>query len=132
MEEPARKRVLVIDDDATIRAIVAETLRGEGYLVQEASDGAAGLDQVRADPPDLVLLDIRMAGMDGMGFLDELHQTPSSREIPIVLITGTPELPDTPHERGIKAVLTKPFDVGLLTAMVERLVRAGVSSDQDE
>ena len=132
MEEPARKRVLVIDDDATVRAIVAETLRGEGYRVEEAADGTAGLEKVGADPPDLVLLDIRMAGMDGMQFLRELHQTSSSKEVPIIIITGTPELPDSAHEHGIKAVLTKPFDLGLLTAMVERLVRAGGGSDEDE
>lgn len=131
VEEPAQKRVLVIDDDATVRAIVAETLRGEGYRVEEAADGAAGLQEVRAAPPDLVLLDIRMAGMDGMQFLDELHQTSGSTEVPIIIITGTPELPESAHEHGIKAVLTKPFDVGLLTAMVERLVRLGGRSDDE-
>src|SRR4029078_11347580 len=90
VEEPARKRVLVIDDDARVRAIVAETLRGEGYRVEEAADGAAGLDEVRSDPPHLVLLDMRMAGMDGMQFLDELHQTSGATEVPIIIITGTP------------------------------------------
>jgi CheY-like chemotaxis protein len=132
VEEPAQKRVLVIDDDPTVRAIVAETLRGEGYSVEEAADGGVGLEAVGADKPDLVLLDIRMAGMDGMQFLDELHRASSSTEVPIIIITGTPELPESAHEHGIKAVLTKPFDVGLLTAMVERLVRTGGRSDHGD
>jgi CheY-like chemotaxis protein len=130
VEELARKRVLVIDDDATVRSIIAETLRGEGYRVDQAADGAEGLDQVRTDSPDLILLDMHMAGVDGLQFLDQLRQFPGAAEIPIVVVTGTPELPDGANERGIKAVLTKPFDVGLLTVMVERLVRAVDPTEQ--
>jgi CheY-like chemotaxis protein len=119
-----RRRVLVIDDDVAIRSIVAETLRGEGYRVDEASSGSEGLDHLHADSPDLILLDVQMPGLDGIGFVDQLHQKSGVADIPILILTATPELPQAAHEHGIKAVLTKPFDIGLLTAMVERLVRA--------
>jgi CheY-like chemotaxis protein len=128
MEDAPRRRVLVIDDDAAVRSIIAETLRGEGYRVDEAGSGAEGLERLRAEPPDLILLDVQMPGMNGIGFVDQLHQEAGTTDIPIVILTATPELPESAQEHGIKAVLTKPFDIGLLTAMVERLVRA---SDTD-
>src|SRR5579859_1250603 len=56
----------------------------------------------------MVLLDMRMAVMDGMEFLDELHQTSGATDVPIIIITGTPELPESAHEHCVKAVLTKP------------------------
>jgi CheY-like chemotaxis protein len=129
VEEAARKRVLVIDDDATVRSMLAETLRGEGYAVDQAANGTEGLDRLRAETPDLILLDIHMPGLDGIGFLDEYRQRSSAVEIPIVIVTATPELPEAASELGIKAVLTKPFDIGLLTAMVERLLRAADAAE---
>jgi CheY-like chemotaxis protein len=123
VHELERRRLLVIDDDATLRAVVAETLRGDGYRVDEAANGAEALDRLRADPPDLILLDLQMPGLDGFGFLDQYKQS-GAPDIPIVVITATPELPEAARDLGVKAVLTKPFDIGLLTAMVERLARA--------
>jgi two-component system nitrogen regulation response regulator GlnG len=70
-----------------------------------------------------------MPGLDGIGFVDQVQQESGTANIPILILTATPELPASAHERGIKAVLTKPFDIGLLTAMVERILRA---ADTDE
>jgi DNA-binding response OmpR family regulator len=116
--------MLLVDDDASLRAVVAETLRGEGYVVDEAGDGAEGLDQLRARRPDLVLLDLAMPLVDGHGFLTESCAEADRGDIPIVIVSATPSLPEAPQELGVKAVLLKPFDLGVLLAMVERFARA--------
>src|SRR5438067_1467898 len=116
-EAGSSKRILLVDDDASLRAVVAETLRGEGYAVDEASDGAEALEQLRAAPPDLVLLDLAMPVVDGHGFIAAWHAQENRGDIPIIILSATPALPDAPQEAGVKAILLKPFDVGVLLAM---------------
>ena len=123
-EGGSSKRILLVDDDASLRAVVAETLRGEGYAVDEASDGVEALEQLRAAPPDLVLLDLAMPILDGHGLIAAWRAEEERAEIPIVIVSATPTLPDTPQEAGVKALLLKPFDLGVLLAMVERFTRA--------
>ena len=124
MEDKASPLVLIVDDDETIRSILAETLKGEGYRVDEASNGEKGLERVRAAVPDLILLDIVMPVLDGYQFLEQLQREHTTLEIPIVLLSATHALPETAHAVGVKAVLTKPFDVGVLLAIADRLTRA--------
>ena len=121
MTEAAARRILVIDDDSAVRSILAETLRGEGYLVDEAAHGAAGLEQVQVSTPDLILLDILMPVLDGYEFLERLRDVRGEQPIPVLLVSATHALPESPHELGVKAVLIKPFDVGMLVTMVDRL-----------
>ncbi|HLZ25141.1 MAG TPA: response regulator [Ktedonobacterales bacterium] len=123
MDEASAPLILVIDDDDAVRSIVAETLKGEGYRVDEASNAAAGLMRVKSGPPDLILLDIVMPVNDGYHFLERLRREGNEAEIPIILVSATHALPDAPHDLGVRAVLTKPFDVGILLAIVERLTR---------
>ena len=125
MVEGSLQRVLVVDDDHAVRSIVAETLRGEGYQVDEANNGAAALEQLQAVEPDVILLDIVMPVVDGYEFLERLRQERDIASIPIVLVSATHALPDAAHELGVRAVLTKPFDMGMLVAIVDRLARPG-------
>ena len=118
------KRVLLVDDEAPLRAVVAETLRGEGYVVDEASNGADAIDRLRAARPDLVLLDLSMPVLDGHGFIEQCLAETGGVEIPIVIVSATPAMPDASHEMGVKAVLLKPFDLAVLLAMVHRFTRA--------
>jgi two-component system, chemotaxis family, chemotaxis protein CheY len=123
--EVSLPRVLVVDDDGAVRSIVAETLRGEGYQVDEANNGAAALEQLQAVAPDVILLDIVMPVIDGYEFLERLRQEGGIADIPIVLVSATHALPDAAHNLGVRAVLTKPFDMGILVAIVDRLARPG-------
>ena len=125
MVEGSVQRVLVVDDDDAVRSIVAETLRGEGYQVDEANNGAAALERLQADAPDVILLDIVMPVIDGYEFLKRLHQAGGMADIPIVLVSATHALSDAAHDLGVRAVLTKPFDMGMLVAIVDRLARQG-------
>jgi two-component system, sensor histidine kinase and response regulator len=82
------KRILVIDDEAELRELAAETLRHGGYKADAAPDGAAGLALAFEDPPDLVLCDLQMDGLDGYQVLASLRRNPRTAVIPVIFLTG--------------------------------------------
>ena len=81
---------LVIDDDEIERYVAAHILRSLGLLVTEAQDGTSGLRLAREQPPDVIVLDLRMPGIDGFGVLEELHGDPSTAGIPVIIQTAKP------------------------------------------
>lgn len=107
--------VLIIDDDAQIRRLVSMVLKDEGFEVHTASDGIEGLDLVPAVDPDVIVLDMRMPGLDGAGFLDG-YRTRFERRAPVVLLSG--DTSDRPRELGVSIVLRKPFDIDELVDAV--------------
>jgi CheY-like chemotaxis protein len=121
--DAAPPRILLIDDEAALRAVVAETLRGEGFVVDEAANGVEGLERLHAARPDLILLDLAMPVLDGHGFVERCQTESGGADIPIVIVSATPTLPDAPQAVGVKAVLVKPFDLAVLLAMVDRFTR---------
>lgn len=129
MEDAAAPLILVVDDDQAIRSILVETLKGEGYRVDEANNGAEALERVEAAVPDLILLDIVMPVLDGFAFLDRLIGDRGAADLPIVLLSATHALPEGAQTVGVKALLTKPFDMGMLLAIVDRLTRASRSNN---
>jgi CheY-like chemotaxis protein len=80
--------VLVVDDEESVRRLIVETLSSEGYSLREAADGHAALAAIRAQPPDAVLLDLLMPGLDGFGVLEQLRQDPELLDLPVVVLTG--------------------------------------------
>lgn len=117
-----RGRVLVIDDDADVRALVVGLLERAGYEVNEASDGRDGLRAVFSDRPDLVLLDVTMPGLDGWGTLERIREL---TDVPVLMVTARSD--ELEKVRGLKAgaddYLTKPFGRQELLARVEALLR---------
>jgi len=117
-----RGRVLVIDDDGDVRALVAGLLNRAGYEVNEASDGRDGLRAVFSDRPDLVLLDVTMPGLDGWGTLERIREL---TDVPVLMVTALSD--ELEKVRGLKAgaddYLTKPFGRQELLARVEALLR---------
>ena len=105
--------ILIIDDDDTIRACVADLLRWEGYEVQSATNGADAL-ALLAEPggaaPDLILLDVNMPIMDGRAFARDYRRRPGPHA-PIVVMTAAPDAAERAAELEAQAVLSKPFDV---------------------
>ncbi|MDX6272654.1 MAG: hypothetical protein QOD28_3877 [Acidobacteriota bacterium] len=79
---------LVVEDDEAARTLLVRALEQAGWRVREASDGRAALEQVAAEWPQLILLDLMMPGMDGFEFVQELHKLPSGSSIPVVVITA--------------------------------------------
>lgn len=107
------RRVLVVDDDDAIREVAQMTLElVAGWQVELASSGREAVDLCRADPPDVVLLDVMMPTMDGPATFAELQADARTRGVPVVLLTAKVQ----PAERrrweglGVAGVLTKPFD----------------------
>ena len=119
-------RILVVDDDNVLRASISRILEDEGYTVDNAADGASALDIVQANPPDAILLDVMMPGMNGRQFLTELRGTANQQEIPVVVMTALQGLGDRALEYGANDIVEKPFDIDeLLNKVALALFRSG-------
>lgn len=129
-----RQRILVVDDDETSVAILRTFLEEGGFEVEAASDGETALASIEADPPDLVLLDIVMPGLNGYEVLQNLRGRPETRLLPVVLLTAL----DTVEEkvRGLEAgaddYLTKPYRRDELLARIRTQLRLKVLRDEVE
>ena len=114
-------RILVVDDDQTIREMVRIILEAAAFDVGEANDGVDGLMQVEAFKPDLILLDLMMPGLDGYTVCRTLKEEPATRAIPVIVFTASPD-PDL-HRRvyaaGAVGCLTKPFRPEGLLAVIQ-------------
>jgi CheY-like chemotaxis protein len=116
-------QILVVEDDAAIRALVSEVLRDDGYEVSEATNGAEALEYVGGHRPDLIVLDLMMPVMDGWTFVEECRRQSRCNEVPIVVTSASHDLPKTADKLrsyGVRTCLAKPFDVDGLLALVER------------
>lgn len=114
------RRVLVIDDDPTMRLLCSINLQGHGVVVLEAADGRLGLERARTEFPDLILTDVRMPGLDGFELAEELRRDERTRAIPLIFHSGevTPANEARARELGALAYLTKPFDLTALASLV--------------
>lgn len=113
--------ILVVDDDADIRAILALVLDADGHEVETASDGAAALVRLRRGPlPSLILLDMMMPRLDGEDLLRELRRDPGTARIPVVILTGHPAARRKASELGAAGCLEKPVELQELLSTVHR------------
>jgi CheY-like chemotaxis protein len=119
-----RPFVLVIDDEPAIRLLCRVNLEAEGMRVQEAGDGASGLEIAREETPDAILLDVMMPGEDGLAVAERMRREPSLREVPILFLTARADLGDGERIRraGGSGCLTKPFNPLVLTQTVRGLM----------
>ncbi|MBI3973819.1 MAG: response regulator transcription factor [Chloroflexi bacterium] len=122
----ARPRVLVVDDDASITAFLKRALAYEGYQVEIAGDGPSGLAAALDSPPDLVVLDIMLPGLDGIEVLRRLRAGESDTgRLPILMLTARDEVSDRVAglDAGADDYLVKPFALEELTARLRALQR---------
>jgi CheY-like chemotaxis protein len=117
---PFRASVLVVEDDADLRAAVADTLREAGYEVLEAGDGKRGLTILRDTSIDIVLLDLWLPGMDGWSFRAEQRADSRVREVPVIVMTAD----DRPQALTINAdaILRKPFGTDALQTKIREVL----------
>jgi DNA-binding response OmpR family regulator len=110
--EESSPRVLLVDDERSIRTICRVNLEGDGLAVTEAGDGSEALEAVRRERPSLVLLDVMMPGIDGWGVAEELAADEETREIPVVFLSARAAQEDRLHAQELGAVgyVVKPFD----------------------
>lgn len=116
------KKILLVDDEETIREPLAEMLVRQGYEVFMAEDGKKGLEEARKKKPDLVLLDVNMPRMNGFEMLQELKQDKKTAEIPVFMLTSRNSAEDI--AAGItgfaEKYIPKPFDFNELLSEIQK------------
>ena len=113
---------MLVDDDEGLRALLRTTFEAVDVEVDEAPDAATAQQRVAAARPDAIVLDVSMPGLDGVGLCARLKGSRATREIPVVLLTGSDRADEaTAQEVGADALLLKPFSPLELLAVVERL-----------
>jgi adenylate cyclase len=122
--EPEAGSILVVDDDRVNRMLLARSLVTLGHRVTTADDGREGLDRMLAEEPDIVLLDIVMPELDGIGVLERMKGDPALRAVPVIMISALEDFDSVIRciELGAEDYLQKPFDPVLLGARI----RAGL------
>lgn len=119
-------RVLVVDDDPSVRELMTLLAHLDGHSPRWAEDGYIALEMCERELPDLILLDIAMPGMDGWHFLDELHQRDMRQHTRVVLVSAHLESGD--HDARVRHVLAKPFSPDLLL----QVMRDALAEPADE
>ena len=116
------QRVLVVDDDPTVREVVCRYLEAAGFAVMSADDGQVGLDAALADPPDLVVLDLMLPGLDGLEVFRRLR---AAAPVPVVMLTALGDEEDrlVGLELGADDYVTKPFSPRELVLRVQSVLR---------
>jgi two-component system chemotaxis response regulator CheY len=120
------KAILCVDDSASIRQMVAFTLQSAGYVVETASDGLDAATKAAARSFSMVITDLNMPGLDGIGLIKRLRADPRYQGVPIVMLTTESEESKKQAGRAAGAVgwIVKPFDQAKLIAVVQKLVGA--------
>src|SRR5213596_1176008 len=135
LEEPPRPRVsgphgelavkvLLVDDEDSLRKVMRDLLERDGYSVSEARDGVQALDQIDRVGPDIIVLDLNLPGLDGYGVLSHLRSRPATASIPVIVLTakGDEDNEVRVFELGADDFVTKPFRARALSARLEAVL----------
>ncbi|MDO9567473.1 MAG: response regulator [Candidatus Desulfaltia sp.] len=130
----ADNKILVVDDEEDILELVRYNLAREGYKVVCAASGEEALNKAESEPFDLIVLDLMLPGIDGLGVAQKLKTKPKTRHIPIIMLTAKGEEADivTGLELGADDYVTKPFSPRILTARVKAVIRRKVQKEVDD
>jgi len=130
----SKKHIVVVEDEKDMADLVARRLTREGYAVETASDGLAGLDKIRARPPHLAVLDIMLPGMSGLDLLSELRKEPLTANTPVIIMTAKDEESDVVVglTLGADDYVVKPFSLSVLAARVAAVLRRAAVGPPDK
>jgi CheY-like chemotaxis protein len=118
--EPAENRILVVDDDSSVREMLTRVLAGEGYLVCAAADGKSAIEIAAATKVDLVLLDLNMPGKSGWDTFERL--TAENPLLPVIIVTARANQLFTAMSAGVGALLEKPLHFPKLLQNIQQLL----------
>lgn len=119
-------RILIVDDDPGVRELLQDYLKSRGYTVEAAADGLSTLEAVRRDPPDLLLLDLMMPGMNGMEVLRKLPLSAKGMTVIVVTAVTEEDVGRAALRAGAMDYITKPIDL----AYLEQAVAAALMKKQ--
>lgn len=125
MREAVRRTVLIVEDDDDLRRLFRTALTIAGYAVEEAADGAAAIYRLHTNPPSLVLLDLDLPTVSGFIVHQEIAAHAHTRDIPVVIITGSTLNLD---HVDVACVLRKPVDPEKLVTTVRQCLQAGTGT----
>lgn len=123
LEEPANRKILVVDDDLSIREMIAQALEDEGYRVTSAGNGAEALDYLKhsIELPCVIVLDLKMPVMDGVEFKRRQDQDARLAMIPVLLLTADQNHHQDSSKGSFRMVLNKPVKVVTLVETIQRV-----------
>lgn len=113
------KKILVVDDDPAILEVIKIILEENEYEVKTSQDGKI-FGEIKKNPPDLILLDVLLSGIDGRNITRDLKKDKNTKKIPIVMISAHPSADKTVFKAGANDFVAKPFDIDHLLEVVDR------------
>jgi two-component system chemotaxis response regulator CheY len=118
------KLIMIVDDSVSLRQVVSITLKGAGYDVLEAHDGSDALDKLKGQKIHLIISDVNMPNLDGIGFVKAAKQLPAYRFTPVIMLTteGQESKKREGQAAGAKAWMVKPFQPAQMLAAVSKLI----------
>lgn len=118
------KRILIVDDSVAIRTVVATDLKQRGYEIDDAAGGRSALDKARNLQYDMVVTDLNMPGLDGLGLVKALRQLAGYAQTPIMVLTTetSDEMKATLREAGASGWMSKPYTSERMTAALTRML----------
>jgi DNA-binding response OmpR family regulator len=123
----ATDKIMIVDDDLNIRSVLKYRLEKEGYFVQLAGDGIDALEKIKAEKPDLIILDLAMPRMGGFGVLQEIRGNDSTSAVPVIVLTAygyESNRTKSLDELGAVEFVAKPFSPRQLVAEVWKILGA--------
>ncbi len=124
------QRVLIVDDDREIIRGLMYRLKAKGYDVTTAHGGEDGLTTATVDPPDAIVLDIRMPDIDGLTVLSRLRESEATRSVPVIMCSASLVDQKDALDRGASFFVQKPFDAQTLLAALEAVALQAPRSDR--
>ena len=115
------KKILIVEDDTSIRELLTDILEDEGYAVSASATGLEGLNSLAASIPDLIIMDVMMPVMDGYAFRNELIKNSTLSSIPILVMSAQSQGAEKLHSHGLCNFINKPLELTHLLRTVSSL-----------
>lgn len=117
-----KSKILIIEDDETMRKVLQKRLESEEYFVIAAADGVEGVKRATTESPHLIIMDIKMPNMDGWTCMKEIRKSQNCKNTPILMLTGQDKMKDMFKLEGVADFLVKPYEKDVLFSKVKKLL----------